>query len=232
MLVVMRHKETWPVYLPVLCRRETPEGQWGLIPVFMRAAELSVLLLENKARKLKKLLIERDPKSDSLRELVVPFLAHHYQEGVAEKMAELFDLNQLLICVDGLDEAAMHRELIERSIDQAVKMKRLGAPLRVLLSTREHSYANSRACLRLGEFGIVKLQPLNKDCQLDMIRRRISAGNIDRFKQQVAATAHRNPKLSTSPFLLSLMIEVYKKHNTIPTQRVDLYAQQVEAIVL
>ena len=32
-------------------------------------------------------------------------------------MLEFFDLNQLLICVDGLDEAEGHRKLIETCID-------------------------------------------------------------------------------------------------------------------
>jgi len=178
------------------------------------------------------LLIERDQKSDSLRAFVMLFLAHYYQQGVVQSMSKLFDLNQLLICVDGLDEAAEHRELIERSIDQAVKMMKSGVPLRVLLSTREHSYADSCACLRLCEFGIVKLEPLKKKRQLDMIKRRIaSPEKMHRFMQQLAKTKRRNPELSTSPFLLSLMIEVYKKHHAIPTQRVELYKQQVQGNV-
>ena len=73
--------------------------------------------------------------------------------------------------------------LIERSIDQAVQVAKSGTPLRVLLSTREHSFTNSRECLRLGEFGVVKLQPLNASRQLDMIKRRIPREKIDRFRQ-------------------------------------------------
>ena len=91
------------------------------------------------------------------------FVAHYYKQGVMQPMTKLLDLNQLLICVDGLDEATEHRELIEHSIDQVVKVMKAGVPLRVLLSIRKHSYANSRACLRLGEFGVVELEPLARD---------------------------------------------------------------------
>jgi len=218
------------------CKMKTPQGQWGLVPVFMRAAELSALLLKDNTLQLEleTLLVERDQKTCSLRQLLLVFLANRYPQDVVKVMTELFDLSQLLICLDGLDEAS-HRELIERSIDQAVRVTTsgcTGTPLRVLLSTREHSYSNSRACLRLGDFGVVKLQPLDESRQLDMIERRIPAKSIDRFKQQLSTTARQNPELSTSPFLLSLMIEVYNQHNTIPTQRVELYAQQVEGIVL
>ena len=213
-------------------RSKTPEGKWGLIPVFMRATELSALLSENRARGLKILLMEGNKKLESLRALVMLILAHHYQQGVVKIMEKLFDLHQLLICVYGLDEAAQHRELIERSIDQAVKVVKSGVPLRVLLSTREHSYVDSRKCLRLGEFGVVKLEPLNEIRQLDMVKRRMACPEkMDRFMQQLAKTKRRNPELSTSPLLLSLMVEVYKKHDAIPTQRVELYEQQVQGIV-
>jgi len=73
------------VYAAVIkCRSKALEGQWGSIPVFMRATELSALLSEDRARELKTLLIEGNQKSDSLRALVMLFLAHHYQRGVVQ----------------------------------------------------------------------------------------------------------------------------------------------------
>ena len=121
---------------------------------------------------------------------------------------------------------------MECSIDQAVKVVKSGVPLRVLVSTREHSYADSRKCLRLGEFGVVKLEPLNEIRQLDMIKRRMACpAKMDTFMQQLAKTKRRNPELSTSPFLLSLMIEVFRKHDAIPTHRVELYEKQIQGIV-
>ena len=107
-------------------------------------------------------------------------------------MAELFDFNLLLICIDGLDEAAAHRELVESSIDQAVRSKR--SRLRVLLSTREHSYAHSRACFRLGEFEVVKLQPLTTERRMDMIKGRMDSEKVTSFTEQLNAQAQQNPE--------------------------------------
>jgi hypothetical protein len=159
------------------CRRKMQEGE-PLVPVFMRASELSKLLTDGRAaHEVQELLSVPDNKGDSLRRLVVLFFEGCVQQnrypklsGLVQGMAELFDLNLLLICIDGVDEAAAHRELVENSIDQAVRSQ-ARAPLRLLLSTREHSYAHSRACFRLGEFGVVKLQPLTSERQMDMIRR-------------------------------------------------------------
>jgi len=120
--------------------------------VFMKAAELLALLSENWVRELKIMRIEGQ-KSDSLRELVELFLAHYFTQGVMQPMAELLDLNQVLIHVDGLDEATS-------VLGSLMKVVKAGVPLRMLLSIRKHSYAKSRACLRLGEFGVVKLEPL------------------------------------------------------------------------
>jgi hypothetical protein len=227
------------------CRRKMQGGE-PLVPVFMRASELSKLLTDGRAaNKVQELLCVPDNKGDSLRRLVVLFFEgcvrqNRYPKlsGLVQGMVELFDLNLLLVCIDGLDEAAAHRELVENSIDQAVRSQ-ARAPLRLLLSTRKHSYAHSRACFRLGEFGVVKLQPLTRERQMDMIRRRmldffpeaIAPEKVYTFKQKLDARVQRNPELATSPFLLNLMIEVYKKKGDLPSQRVELYKEQVQGIV-
>jgi Leucine-rich repeat (LRR) protein len=216
------------------CRRKMQGGE-PLVPVFMRASELSKLLTDGRAaNEVQELVCATDNKGDSLRRLVVLFFEYCVQQnrypklsGLVQALAELFDLNLLLICIDGLDEAAAHRELVENSIDQAVRSKR---SLRVLISTREHSYAHSRACFRLGEFEVVKLQPLTSERQMDMIKGRIPE-QASSFKQQLDVRARQNPELATSPFLLCLMIEVYKKKGNLPARRVDLYREQVEGIV-
>ena len=117
------------------------------MPLFMRAAELAALL-------------SRPGQAvGDLRQLVQLFLHDYVHKaqlgrGVVNAVMELYDLKQLLICIDGLDEAAAHRELIETCVDDAAAAGPTHAPtpMRVLLSTREHSYAHSRAMLRLGGF--------------------------------------------------------------------------------
>jgi hypothetical protein len=202
-----------------------------LLPVFMRAAVLSSLISENEAT-------VGESKVIDLRQLLELFLAHGVEQGVfpatVEKcILDLYDLDCILICIDGLDEAAAHQELVEISIEHAVKSAADSQRrVHVLLSTREHSYIHSRACLRLGDFDVVDLQPLNQARQKQMVQGRIqSAEEVDAFLQQLAAIAGRNHELAASPFLLSLMIEVYLKEGKIPSRRVELYEKQVHAMV-
>ena len=60
----------------------------------------------------------------------------------------LYDYDRVLICIDGLDEAAAHQELLEISIERAVKnAKQQKRRLHVLISTREHSMSTvAHAC--------------------------------------------------------------------------------------
>ena len=55
-----------------------------------------------------------------------------------------------------------------------------------------------------------------------MIKGRIDSEKVSSFKEQLDERARQNPELATSPFLLSLMIEVYKKEGNLPAQRVEL----------
>jgi len=198
-----------------------------LLPLFMRAAVLKKLVENSNA----------DEEVTILRQLVALFLDHGiaqkiFPDSTKELILELFDLDQVLICIDGLDEAAEHQGLLEGTIEHAVKEAiNQNRRLHVLLSTREHSYVHSRACLRLGDFSVVNLQPLDEERRHEMLRRRLPTENIVIFQGQLAEIARKNPELARSPFLLSLMIEVYKKDGAIPRKRVELYSKQVEVIV-
>jgi len=209
-----------------------------LLPLFMRAAELSKLLSETgkDAAELSKFLSVAG--KENMRYLVQLFLDKSagqelFSEDVKHCILKLFDNDHVLICIDGLDEAAPYQDLVEDIIDKHVAEKSSDGDVRMLISTREHSYVNSRKLRRLADFDVVKLQPLDKDQQLDMIKGRLIRGEqVEMFLQQLAGIADKNPELATSPFLLSLMIEVYKNDGSIPSQRVKLYAKQVKAIVL
>ena len=208
------------------CSTRIKEREPACLPIFIRAADLSDLLGRPGI------------SAGNLRQLVLLYLSDCAGKGLCEPGAvnmviELFDLQQVFVCIDGLDEAASYRELIETAIDEAAGSDREDArrPMRVLLSTREASYTHSRAMRRLGEFQVVKLQPLDEDRQDDMIRGRLSRDEMPNFKEQMSSTAELNPELATSPFLLSLMIQVYKQHGSIPAQRVELYAKQVEGVI-
>ena len=212
-----------------------------LLPLFMRAAVLSTLMSESDrfgSTYASTRGAQRGEPEELLRDVVSLFLDHGIERGVFQQQSkkvilDLYDLGRVLICIDGLDEAAAHQELLEVSIEHAVKSAKQPAQrcLHMLLSTREHSYVHSRACLRLGDFDVVHLQPLNEARQKKMIEGRIPSDKVDSFCEQLAAIAANHQELTTSPFLLSLMIEVYQKEDKIPTRRVELYEKQVTAIV-
>jgi hypothetical protein len=198
-----------------------PQKDLALLPVFMRAAELPKLLSDN------------DKRVKTMKDLVELFVSANihggtFDVGVKNLILELLDHGQVLIYIDGLDEAAQYQDLVERIIDGAVKENR---NLHILLSTREHSYGHSRGCRRLGAFDVVNLPPLDQDRQRAMIEDRLSKDKVGKFLEQLEAGAGKNPELATSPFLLSLIIEVYKEEGVIPTKRVELYDKQVKAIV-
>jgi len=195
------------------------------LPLFMRATELPALLLET------------DKVSENLRNLVQSYLVECVRQKTMSHDMEililrLFDLDRILVCIDGLDEAATDQEMVEAIIENAVKIAaKSHRHVRMLLSTREHSFIHSRACLRLLDFDVVDLQPLRKEHQLNMIKGRVPVGKIDSFELQLKILADQNLELTTSPFLLSLMIEVYNMEGAIPTKRVELYSKQVKAVV-
>jgi len=94
------------------CIAKIENGLYPLLPLFMRAAELSRLLLKEESR------------IKNLRELICLFLSAHYSQEVVDMITTLFDLNQLLKCIDGLDEAALHQERIECIVCVSVSLMR------------------------------------------------------------------------------------------------------------
>jgi hypothetical protein len=214
-------------------------GEMPLLPLFMRAAVLSKLMSDRFESVSASTLDAHLPVKHEilLREVVEMFLAHGIKEGVfledsKQVILNLYDYDRVLIFIDRLDEAAAHQELLEMSIERAVRnAKHQKRRLHILISTREHSYVHSRACLRLGDFHVVHLHPLNEARQKTMIEGRIPSEKVDTFCQQLTVIAGNHQELTTSPFLLSLMIEVYQKEDKIPTRRVELYEEQVKAIV-
>jgi len=206
-----------------------------LLPVFMRAAVLSDLMDKDVGEFAQESSFCNQQSTPSLRQLVELFLRHGVQQGMFPKenvILELFDNGRILVFINGLDEAAGYQELVETSIEHAVKEAvEIGRRVHMLISTREHSYLHSRACLRLGDFSVVSLQPLDDNRRLEMLRRRLTSEQVAFFEEQLIDIEDKHPELITSPFVLSLMIEVYKKDGVIPRKRVDLYAKQIEAIV-
>ena len=108
---------------------------------------------------------------------------------------------QVLILIDGLDEAAELRPKLERLIDDASRAHNVG----LLISTREYAYESSRECCRLRLFHPVKIQPLDQQRADALIQKRLhkqgQASHIHDFRSQLEPMAKQNPEMQSSPFM-------------------------------
>jgi len=72
---------------------------------------------------------------------------------------------------------------IEHAVEEAAEK---GRRVHLLISTREHSYVHSRMCLRLGDFSVVNLQPLDNVRRLEMVQGRLSSEQVAAFEEQLS----------------------------------------------
>jgi len=173
--------------------------------------------------------------------------------GLSGLLSEMLKLNGVLVLIDGLDEAADERDRIESWIDEAVKTKQI----RVMVSTREYAFDASREIGRLMEFESIEIQGLDEERRELLINRRLvglsqlilpqsavsevpqaevphlEESLVKKFCSQLKVVADQNPELATSPFLLSLIIEVFLKdeNHRIPSTRVGLYDKQIDGVL-
>lgn len=133
----------------------------------------------------------------------------------------------MLVIIDGIDEAAGHRRMIEKLIDDAVEAK----DLCLMISTRDYAFKTSRAEKRFYKFEAWGILPLDEQGRNQLIDKRLPDRALD-FRTQLAAGAQQTQEMITSPFLLALLIEVFKKHKTIPLKRNELYDKQVDATLM
>ena len=193
------------------------------IPLFMRAAELSTLVSS------------ATQQVRSLEALVQLFIAHKYPHAkypnISGVLTEFLKLRRVLIFIDGLDEASGYRMMMENFIDQTASAN----DVCLMISTRDYAFEISRLEDRLREFESVKILPFDEGQRNRLIGRRLpDSGEAANFIAQFETVSQQTPEMATSPFLLALMIEVFKKggKHTIPTKRCDLYDKQVDGILV
>jgi len=150
---------------------------------------------------------------------------------VARVLEEFLKLRRVLIIIDGLDEAAGNRSRIEHFIDKLAAAN----DVCLMISTRDYAFETSRMEDRLCEFESARIHPLDEEQRQFLIRGRLSdCREASQFCAQLDLVSRQTPEMATNPFLLALMIEVFKKdgNHTIPTRRCDLYDKQVEGILI
>ena len=194
------------------------------IPLFIRAAELSAVI----SRHTQNAVVSMQ----TLEELAGLFISDIYKDNpaVASMMAEFLKEKYMLILIDGLDEAADNRGFIEECIDRT-SCDQSHFRLIVMVSTREYAFDSSRACRRLGTFDVVKIQSLDQDQRNDLIKRRLRGESEQTFHTQLKSVFLQSPEIAGSPFLLCLLIKVFKTEGTIPTSRHHLYERLVQGLL-
>jgi hypothetical protein len=148
--------------------------------------------------------------------------------GIASLLVQVLELRRVLVIIDGIDEAAGHRRMIEKLIDDAAEDK----DLCLMISTRDYAFKTSRAEKRLYKFEAWGILPLDEQGRNQLIDKRLPDSQALDFRTQLAAGAQQTQEMITSPFLLALLIEVFKKHKTIPLKRNELYDKQVDATLM
>ena len=193
------------------------------IPLFMRGVELSTLLAGDSKPPMR------------LEELVKGFIAYKYPHAkypnVAEVLEGFLKLRRVLIIIDGLDEAAGNRSMIEQIIDETAAAK----DVCLIISTRDYVFETSRMEHRLRQFEPLRILLLDEQQRNLLIGRRLpDSQEALHFGAQLQAVSQQIPEMVTSPFLLALTIEVSKNdsNHKIPTNRCDLYEKQVEVTLV
>jgi hypothetical protein len=152
---------------------------------------------------------------------------------MAEMLIYFLELRRVLILIDGPDEAAGNRHVIERMIDHTAGAN----DVCLMVSTRDYAFETSRMQARfggfetLGAFEAFTILPLDEQRRDELIERRLKKDRQN-FHSQLVTVMKDTPEMATSPFLLALMIEVFKKDHKIPAKRSDLYNRQVDGILL
>ena len=143
-------------------------------------------------------------------------------------LAGFLELKHMLVFVDGLDEAAGNRCYIEECIDRTSRDNTIG----LMVSTREYAFESSLVCHRLSAFCPIKIQNLDHNQQARLIEKRLPSTSVSDFCIRLERVAAQNPEMASSPLLLCLLIEEYKRKGSIPTRRHDIYESLVQGLLL
>ncbi|KAJ1469066.1 hypothetical protein T484DRAFT_2198337 [Baffinella frigidus] len=197
--------------LMVLPNADSPHSVDNLrIPLFLRASELSRYI---------------DDMGGGDVDLVELFVKKKWPD-YAEVLLKLYDLGHLLPIVDGLDEGAVHRKRIEDFVSEALERH---PGMSLIVSTREKHFDESRRGKRLEAFKPAQVQPLDEQGQDDLISYRVKEEQRGEFKVQLAVVTAGAPELKESPFLLTLLTNLFNQEGSLPRDRTELYERQVRS---
>ena len=219
-----------PVQLPAAWPKE-------LLPLFTVirevAGELAALRLDGLA------IDEQD-------RLLVGALWSNWQKGLlneraadfADELADRLDAGDVLLVLDGLDEApALQRPVVVRAI--VALQRRYRKLARLIVTCRVRSYTDA---VRLDGFAVETLAAFDEEKIGRFVHAWYNAqAGLGRFDSDTAAARSDDlaqaalsdnlRELSPNPMLLTTMAIVHQKETKLPKERVKLYAKAVEVLV-
>ena len=206
------------------------DGDPPRIPIFARAAELSTLL-HAEHKKSKQLGQTATPSCgpETLESLLQLYVSHRYKK-YEDVLKKFLKMKRVLLIIDGLDEAGSMRASIESFADTSADKNNVS----LIISTRHYAFKASRMENRLNDFQPLKILPFDEQRRNYLIRSRLLGDQQRTFCKQLAVVAQQTPEMESSPFLLALLIEVFKKspNHEIPTSRTELYDRQIHCTLM
>ncbi|MCL4836161.1 MAG: SUMF1/EgtB/PvdO family nonheme iron enzyme [Caldilineaceae bacterium] len=169
----------------------------------------------------------------------------HWQKGLdndraadfAEALADRLEAGEVLLVLDGLDEAPVdQRPAVVRAI--AALQRSYPKVARLIVTCRVRSYTDA---VRLDGFAAETLASFDEEKIRHFARAWYEAqsrlGRFDRATADIrsrdlaqAALSDKLDKLSPNPMLLTTMVIVHQKETKLPNERVKLYHKAVEVL--
>lgn len=239
-----RHLLAWIAAAELGTRPAAPPGfPSGLLPVFLALRELAARLplaeLEPLSPHKQDQMLVQSVQTQIEADLQRP-LTEHLHEKMCVVLREALRSGDCLLVLDGLDEVPQERRAWVR---RAVSAMLEAHPLkRVLLTCRVRSYLG--AAQQPG-FTSVTLEGFDEEqvrsfaeswYNAQALRRRWPEKTwMDKADDLVKAALEQDEnlrKLSSNPMLLTIMALVHQKNLRLPPEKVKLYQQAVEILLL
>ena len=205
------------VIMHTLTRRATSKSAYNLIPILIKVDQLQKALLENE-----------DAFSHSWN-WVDAYLQLECELPHYRMLRQAMMARRALLLLDGLDEAGMLRERMERHVTEV-----LAPQGHVLLCTSRPTGLNGG---RFRAFHRFSLSPLSESQQDDFIAQRLGeerAGKLRSYLQQVPIDLETSLRVTANPLMLSMVLSIadLRQGISMPKTIAALYEVAVGAMLL
>eukprot|EP01043_Picozoa_sp_COSAG02_P048071 COSAG02_NODE_4682_length_5102_cov_11.871277_1_plen_1610_part_10 len=147
--------------------------------------------------------------------------------GLHSELMQLFEVGQLTLIFDGLDESGLKLDEITTFLSDDLGKNYAG---RMIISSRESLFDES--LFTGSRFQMLQIQPLTVSMQDDVLHRRLKdSRDVQGFKDQQSSSENLM-EMGTNPLLLALQIGVFLLDDKqLPERRTELYEKGVRLLL-